>query len=73
MSDSMEVLGWTLVHFCWQATLIALLYRVADVAFVRSRSHVRYALALAALLSMFAVALTTLGYEGIQADRKSVV
>lgn len=71
MSDSMEVLGWTLIHFCWQATLIALLYRVADVVFVRSRSQIRYGLAMATLLSMLAAALVTLGYEGIQATRSS--
>jgi beta-lactamase regulating signal transducer with metallopeptidase domain len=67
MTYSMEVLGWTLVHFCWQATAIALVYRIADGAFGRSRSHVRYSLALLALLSMFAAALATFVYEGLHA------
>jgi beta-lactamase regulating signal transducer with metallopeptidase domain len=63
MNDSMQALGWTLVHFCWQAAVIALLYRMLDLAFARSRSSVRYALALAAMISMFLVAVVTLGYE----------
>jgi beta-lactamase regulating signal transducer with metallopeptidase domain len=63
MNDSMQALGWTLVHFCWQAAVVALLYRMLDLAFARSRSSVRYALALAAMISMFVVAAATLGYE----------
>ncbi|WP_035347969.1 M56 family metallopeptidase [Edaphobacter aggregans] len=63
MNDSMQALGWTLVHFCWQAAAIALLYRILDLALSRSRSSVRYALALAAMMGMFAVSLVTLGYE----------
>ena len=65
MNDSMQALGWTLVHFCWQAAVIALLYRMLDLAFARSRSSVRYALALAAMISMLLVAVMTLGYEEI--------
>lgn len=71
MNYSMEALGWTLVHFCWQAAVIALLYRVVDLAFAKSRSHVRYALALVALMSMFAAAVVTLGYEEMQTRRQS--
>jgi beta-lactamase regulating signal transducer with metallopeptidase domain len=63
MNDSMQALGWTLVHFCWQAAVIALLYRMLDLVFARSRSSVRYALALTAMISMFVVAVATLGYE----------
>ncbi len=58
-----EALGWTLIHFCWQAAAIALLYRVADVTLGKARSNVRYVLALVALLSMLAAAVVTLGYE----------
>ena len=64
MNHSIEVLGWTLIHFCWQAAVIALLYRVADLALPRGRSNVRYVASLAALFSMLAVSLITLGYEG---------
>ncbi len=70
MTDSMEVLGWTLVHFCWQATAIALLYRVTDLLFAKSRSHIRYGLALAALMSMLLAAVATLGYEGARAAQR---
>lgn len=66
MNDSMQALGWTLVHFCWQAAVIALLYRAFDLAFLRSRSNVRYALALAAMMSMLLAALATLGYEEVR-------
>jgi beta-lactamase regulating signal transducer with metallopeptidase domain len=68
MTNSMEVLGWTLLHFCWQAAVIALVYRVVDLALpVKARSNVRYGLALAALLSMFAISLATFAYEEIRA------
>jgi beta-lactamase regulating signal transducer with metallopeptidase domain len=66
MNDSMQALGWTLVHFCWQAAAIALLYRILDLAFSRSRSSFRYALALAAMMSMFVAALVTFGYEELR-------
>jgi len=66
MNDSMQALGWTLVHFCWQAVVIALLYRILDLAFVRLRSKVRYALALTAMMGMLLAALTTLGYEEVR-------
>ena len=67
MTDSMEVLGWTLLHFCWQAAVIALVYRIVDLALpTKARSNVRYGLALVALLSMFAISLTTFAYEEIR-------
>jgi beta-lactamase regulating signal transducer with metallopeptidase domain len=70
MNDSMQALGWTLVHFCWQAAVIALLYRMLDLAFLRSRSNVRYAFALAAMMGMLLVALGTLGYEEVRIAHK---
>jgi beta-lactamase regulating signal transducer with metallopeptidase domain len=64
MTDSMEVLGWTLLHFCWQAAAIALVYRIVDLALpAKARSNVRYGLALTALFSMFVVSLATFAYE----------
>jgi beta-lactamase regulating signal transducer with metallopeptidase domain len=63
MTYHMESLGWTLVHFCWQAAAIALVYRVVELALVDRRSQLRYALSLGALLSMLVVAVATLGYE----------
>jgi beta-lactamase regulating signal transducer with metallopeptidase domain len=63
MTHHWEALGWTLIHFCWQAAAVALLYKLADLSFTKSRAHVRYALALAALLGMLAASVGTLGYE----------
>ncbi len=72
MNHSIEVLGWTLIHFCWQAAVIALLYRVADLALPRGRSNLRYVASLAALFSMLAVSLITLGYEGMRGGQDRV-
>jgi beta-lactamase regulating signal transducer with metallopeptidase domain len=73
MTDSMEVLGWTLVHFCWQAAVVALVYRAVDLALsARARSNVRYGLALASLLSMFAISVATLAYEEVSVARDGV-
>jgi hypothetical protein len=58
-----EALGWTLIHFCWQAAAIALLYGAADALLGKARSHIRYAAALATLLAMLAAAAATLVYE----------
>ena len=69
MTYAMEALGWTLIHFCWQAAAIALLYRVADLALGKARSNIRYVLALAALLSMLAAAVVTLGYEEMRGQQ----
>jgi len=49
-----DTLGWTLLHFIWQGTAIALLLAAAE-ACVRSRSaQLRYALACGAMLLMVA-------------------
>ena len=63
MNHHFQSLGWTLLHFCWQAAAVALLYKLADLSFTKSRAHVRYALALAALLGMLAASVGTLAYE----------
>jgi beta-lactamase regulating signal transducer with metallopeptidase domain len=74
MTNSMEVLGWTLLHFCWQAAVIALVYRFVDLALpAKVRSNVRYGLALAALFSMFVVSLVTFAYQGVHVAKNSVV
>ena len=73
MTYSMEALGWTLVHFCWQAAVIALLYRVIDFALLsKTQSNVRYGVTLLALLSMFAISVATFGYENLQASRDAI-
>jgi beta-lactamase regulating signal transducer with metallopeptidase domain len=73
MTDSMEVLGWTLLHFCWQAAAIALIYRIVDLALpAKTRSNARYGLALVALLSMFVISLATFAYEEVHCAKDSV-
>ena len=59
MNPHLQSLGWTLVHFCWQAVAIALIYWLADVALSKRRSQTHYLLALGAMLLMFASALST--------------
>src|ERR1700738_4059255 len=68
----LESLGWTLIHFCWQAAIIALIYKVADLLITRgsrTTSHTRYLVALAALLGMFATAVGTFSYEEVRLHR----
>jgi beta-lactamase regulating signal transducer with metallopeptidase domain len=52
-------LGWTLVHFCWQGTAVAVAYSVVDRMTSRATSGVRYAVALIALLLMPVVVAAT--------------
>jgi beta-lactamase regulating signal transducer with metallopeptidase domain len=52
-------LGWTLLHFCWQGTAVAVAYSVVDRMTSRATSGVRYAVALIALLLMPVVVVST--------------
>ncbi len=63
MSVVSQALGWTLIHFCWQATAIIVLYLAIDQALKKARIHTRYMLTLATLLSMFCLFVATLAYE----------
>jgi beta-lactamase regulating signal transducer with metallopeptidase domain len=63
MNHHLQSLGWTLVHFCWQAAAIALVYWLADVALSKARSQTRYLLALGAMLLTLLTAISTLVYE----------
>lgn len=63
MTRTIEATAWTLIHFCWQAAVIAGAYRIATVAFARRASQVRYVAALAALLVMPAAAVLTFAWE----------
>jgi beta-lactamase regulating signal transducer with metallopeptidase domain len=63
MTHTVEATAWTLIHFCWQAAVIAGIYRVASAAFSRRTSETRYVLALSALLAMLAVALFTFAWK----------
>jgi beta-lactamase regulating signal transducer with metallopeptidase domain len=68
MNHHLQSLGWTLLHFCWQAAAIALVYSLADVALSKTRSQTRYLLAMVAMLLMFSSALATLAYEETRAN-----
>src|SRR5436190_24203734 len=50
-----EALGWTLIHFLWQGTLIALFLAAANFVLRRSSAHLRYIVACAAMLLMLIV------------------
>ncbi len=57
-----EHLGWTLVHFIWQGSLIAVLYAAARGGVMRrSTANARYLLACAALTAMMAAPVVTWG------------
>jgi beta-lactamase regulating signal transducer with metallopeptidase domain len=68
MNHHLQSLGWTLVHFCWQAAAIALVYWLADFALSKARSQTRYLLALGAVLLMLSSALSTFAYEETHAN-----
>jgi beta-lactamase regulating signal transducer with metallopeptidase domain len=51
-TGDMVALGWTLLHFCWQSTAIAIVYALVDRCSVRAAASVRYGIALGALALM---------------------
>ncbi len=63
MNHTLDAIAWTLIHFCWQAAAITLLYRVALFAVPRASSETRYTLSLAALVLMVGGALATFTFE----------
>ena len=56
-------LGWSLLHFCWQGTAVALAYAFANRITSHASSRVRYFVALAAFMLMPAVVLSTFVLE----------
>ena len=72
-------LGWTLLHFCWQGTAVAMVYALADRLTARTASGARYAVALAALALMpltvtatFVVEMQAETLAGVQATAARV-
>ena len=55
----MVALGWTLLHFCWQGTAVAVAYSVIDRMTSRATSGVRYMVAFLALTAMPVVVVAT--------------
>jgi beta-lactamase regulating signal transducer with metallopeptidase domain len=68
MNHHLESLGWTLLHFCWQAAGIALVYWLVDAVLSKARSQTRYVLAMGTLLLMLLCALATFTYEETLGD-----
>jgi beta-lactamase regulating signal transducer with metallopeptidase domain len=63
-------LGWMLLHFVWQAAIIALLYKSSDLFSGKLRNQSQYILGLIAQLAMGAAGLLTFTYE--EADPSSL-
>jgi beta-lactamase regulating signal transducer with metallopeptidase domain len=63
MTHTLDAIAWTLIHFCWQAAAIAVLYRLLMLVLMRSASQVRYVVSIAALGLMVAGAVATLAWE----------
>jgi beta-lactamase regulating signal transducer with metallopeptidase domain len=61
--DEVVALGWTLLHFCWQGTAVAVAFAAVDRITSRASSRIRYSIALAALLLMPAIVLGTFALE----------
>jgi beta-lactamase regulating signal transducer with metallopeptidase domain len=58
-SGEVVALGWTLLHFCWQSTIIALLYALVDRCLFRATTAVRYGVAITMLGLMPLAAIAT--------------
>jgi beta-lactamase regulating signal transducer with metallopeptidase domain len=56
-------LGWTLLHFCWQGTAVAVAYAAMDRMTSRATSKIRYVVALTALMLMPVVVVGTFAVE----------
>ncbi len=56
-------LGWTLLHFCWQGTAVAVAFGAVDRLTSHATSKVRYTIALAALMIMPAIVVGTFALE----------
>jgi len=63
MNHTLQAVAWTLIHFCWQAAAIAVLYRALSFALAGRSSNARYVTALAALLLMLGCAAATFSWE----------
>jgi beta-lactamase regulating signal transducer with metallopeptidase domain len=61
--EEIVALGWTLLHFCWQGTAVAVVFAMVDRITSRTSSRVRYAVALAAFMLMPVIVLGTFTEE----------
>ena len=71
MTHTLQAIAWTLIHFCWQAAVIAGLYAMASKLMMRRSSAVtsqtRYLVALGAMLCMLGAALVTFAWQVLPA------
>ena len=58
-SGETVALGWTLLHFCWQGTALAMLYAIADRITVHASKNLRYGVGMVALALMPLAAVIT--------------
>src|SRR5215475_12697281 len=66
-----EVLGWTLIHFTWQGTLVALSLAGVLRMLLRSSTNTRYAAACIALLLMSSLPLFTISIISLSTRYKT--
>lgn len=63
MTQPVQAIAWTLIHFCWQAAAVAALYRALGAITAGRSANTRYLLALGTLLLMLAGSIATFTYE----------
>src|ERR1700747_1833478 len=61
--EEIVALGWTLLHFCWQGTAVAVAFAVVDRITSEATSKVRYVVALAACMLMPVIVMATFTEE----------
>jgi beta-lactamase regulating signal transducer with metallopeptidase domain len=61
--EEIVALGWTLLHFCWQGTAVAVAFAVVDRITSDATSKVRYFVALAAFMVMPVIVMATFTEE----------
>ncbi len=66
-SPLLHALGWTLLHFCWQGAVIALLLKCALSVLPSRSAQLRYAAACAAMAAMAALPLVTFAVQAANA------
>jgi beta-lactamase regulating signal transducer with metallopeptidase domain len=63
MTHTLQAISWTLIHFLWQAAMIAAAYRAVVAVLARRSSQTRYVVALSSMLLMLALAFGTFMWE----------
>ena len=59
LTQASDVVGWALIHFLWQGTLVALLLGAIRLVTPRSFARTRYVAGCLALLAMLAAPIVT--------------